>query len=261
MNNTYRLVWNELSNTWVAVAENVKGRGKRSAGALLLTALTGVALAQSVSTQQLPTGGQIVSGSGSITAQGANMTVNQNSARMIANWGSFNIGANAGVKFVQPSANAVALNRIQSQDPTQILGRLTSNGQVMLVNPAGVMFGQGSQVDVGGLVASTLNISDTNFLNGNYRFANNSGTTAGIVSNQGRISTSSGGKLAFLAPVVKNHGLIETPKGSTLLAAAKDITVDFAGDGLISYRVNSEAVNALIENTVIVSVDGGIAVL
>ncbi len=261
MNNTYRLIWNELANTWVAVAENAKSRGKRSAGALLLTAVASVAMAQTVSTQQLPTGGQIVSGSGAISAQGAAMTVNQNTARMITNWSSFNIGANASVNFVQPSASAVALNRIQSQDPTQIMGRLTANGQVMLVNPAGVVFGRGSQVDVGSLVASSLAISDANFLNGNYRFAANGLNTLGAVVNQGRITTANGGAVAFLAPVVKNEGQITTPKGSTLLAAAQDITVDFAGDGLISYRVNAGAANALVENTGTVMADGGMAVL
>lgn len=261
MNNTYRLIWNELANTWVAVAENAKSRGKRSAGALLLTAVASVAMAQTVSTQQLPTGGQIVSGSGAISAQGAAMTVNQNTARMITNWSSFNIGAIASVNFVQPSASAVALNRIQSQDPTQIMGRLTANGQVMLVNPAGVVFGRGSQVDVGSLVASSLAISDANFLNGNYRFAANSLNTLGAVVNQGRITTANGGAVAFLAPVVRNEGQITTPKGSTLLAAAQDITVDFAGDGLISYRVNAGAANALVENTGTVIADGGMAVL
>ena len=108
MNNTYRLIWNELANTWVAVAENAKSRGKRAAGALLLTAVAGAALAQTVGSQQLPTGGQIVSGNGAISAQGAAMTVNQNTARMIANWSSFNIGANASVNFVQPSASDFA---------------------------------------------------------------------------------------------------------------------------------------------------------
>lgn len=261
MNNTYRLIWNELANTWVAVAENAKSRGKRSAGALLLTAVASVAMAQTVSTQQLPTGGQIVSGSGTISAQGAAMTVNQNTARMIANWSSFNIGANASVNFVQPSASAVALNRIQSQDPTQIMGRLTANGQVMLVNPAGVVFGRGSQVDVGSLVASSLAISDANFLNGNYRFAADGLNALGAVVNQGRITTANGGAVAFLAPVVKNEGQITTPKGSTLLAAAQDITVDFAGDGLIGYRVNAGAASALVENTGAVMADGGMAVL
>ena len=77
MNNTYRLIWNELANTWVAVAENAKSRGKRSAGALLLTAVASVAMAQTVSTQQLPTGGQIVSGSGAISAQQVNQYLTQ----------------------------------------------------------------------------------------------------------------------------------------------------------------------------------------
>ena|GEM_PF-1799015 len=260
MNKTYRLIWNELTQAWLAVSEVAKAHGKCASGALLLVA-SGLALAAPPAPNQLPGGGNIVGGaaSGTISTNGSNMTITQNVQRMIANWDTFNIGAKAGVQFVQPSSSAIALNRVLSQDPTQILGRLSANGLVMLMNPAGVVFGQGSQVNVGALVASSLAISDANFLAGNYSFA--SSGIAGSVVNQGRIVTPSGGIVALIAPVVKNEGSIETPKGSTLLAAADKVTVDFTGDGLITYSLDAGAANALVENSGSITADGGVAVL
>ena len=262
MNKSYRLLWNELTQTWVAVAEIARGRGKRTAAAVLLVA-SGLALAAPPGANQLPTGGQIVGGSaaGVIASNGSAMTVTQNTQRMIANWNSFNIGANASVNFVQPSASAIALNRVLGQDPTQILGSLSANGQVMLVNPAGIVFGQGSQVNVGALVASSLALSDANFMAGNYSFAHGLDGLAGSVVNQGRITTPAGGVVALIAPVVKNSGQIETPQGSTLLVAADQVTLDFVGDGLITYSMAAGAANALVDNSGSISADGGIAVL
>ncbi|KAF0146858.1 MAG: filamentous hemagglutinin, partial [bacterium] len=102
----------------------------------------------------LPTGGQIVAGQGSISQSGTAMTITQTTQKMIATWDGFSIGARNSVAFVQPDASATALNRVLGQDPSQILGTLTANGQVFLVNPNGIVFGAGARVDVGGLVAS-----------------------------------------------------------------------------------------------------------
>ena len=129
----------------------------------------------------------------------------------------------------------------------------------MLVNPAGIVFGQGSQVNTGGLVASTLGISDANFSAGKYSFANDG--AAGSIVNQGRIVTPYGGVVALIAPVVQNQGSIETPKGSTLLAAADKVSIDFKGDGLITYSLDAGTANALVENSGSISADGGLAVL
>ena len=224
MNKTYRLIWNETLNTWVAVAETVRSRGKRSSGTLLLAAALSAVLpaptfAAPPAANQLPTGGQIVGGSGAIAQSSAAMTVTQTSQRMIANWQSFDIGSQASVRFNQPSATSVALNRVLNQNSTQILGRLSANGHVMLVNPAGIVFDIGSQVDVGALTASTLAISDASFMAGRHQFAREAGALAGSIVNQSRIVTPDGGIVALIAPVVQNEGSIETPKGSTLLAA------------------------------------------
>ena len=115
----------------------------------------------------LPTGGQVAAGSATISQSGAQMDVNQATQRAIINWQSFNIGANASVNFAQPSASSVVLNRVTSSSGgSEILGRMSANGQVFLVNPSGVLFGKTAQVDVGAMVASSLTISDANFLAG-----------------------------------------------------------------------------------------------
>jgi filamentous hemagglutinin family protein len=118
----------------------------------------------------LPTGVQIVGGVGSISQSGQVMTINQSSAKLAADWQSFSIGAGNTVNFVQPSASSVALNRVLGSDVSVIQGALNANGQVFLINPNGVLFTPTAQVNVGGLIAATLNLSTADFMTGNYKF-------------------------------------------------------------------------------------------
>ena len=182
LNHTYRLVWSDILSAYVPVAENVRGRGKKSrAGKALAVALavglSTAALAQTTppANNALPTGGNITHGSGSISQNANVMTVQQNTAKLIANWNSFNIGKDATVNFVQPNAASQALNRISDLNASQIMGKLNANGQVFLLNPNGVVFGKDSQVNVGGLVASTLKLNDTDFLNNQLKFTQGNG--------------------------------------------------------------------------------------
>ena len=138
----------------------------------------------------LPTGGNVVGGAGNIGATGNQMTVTQNTQNMIVNWNTFNIGSQAGVNFVQPNAQSTALNRVLSADASSIMGSLTANGRVFLINPNGVLFGNGARVDVGSMVASTLNITDSNFMAGKYVFEK--GAAAGSIVNQGTITAKDG---------------------------------------------------------------------
>ena len=207
----------------------------------------------------LPTGGQITAGSGNISQSGNLMTVNQLTDKMVANWQTYNIGQNAGVTYQQPGFSSIALNRILGQDPSQIYGRLTANGQVFLLNPAGVIFGPTSRVDVGGIVASTLNMSDADFLAGKYNFKSTG--TPGTILNQGNITTAPGGVVAFISQNVKNEGAITAPGGKVALAAGNAVSLDFAGDGLINVTVSESSVNALVENKGIIKADGGMVVM
>ncbi|WP_321532197.1 MBG domain-containing protein [uncultured Desulfuromonas sp.] len=208
--------------------------------------------------ETLPTGGSIVSGTGSIQTSGATMTVNQGSQQLIATWDSFNIGQKASVNFAQPGTTAVALNRITDQSPSQILGSLSANGQVFLINPSGIIFGSSAQVNVGGLVASTLDIADEDFLNGSYSFY---GSDSGSIGNAGTITVSNGGYVAFLSPHIDNSGTVTADGGSVAMAAATRISLDLADDGLIAYSIDQRAVDALVDNSGLVQADGGLIYL
>src|SRR4029079_305524 len=167
----------------------VHANAKGAYPALLASALT--LAVQAAYGQQLPTGGQVAAGAATISNPSAqSLQVNQSSQNAILNWQSFSIGAgNSGV-FQPPSSSAIALNRVLGQSSSAIFGSLSANGQIFLVTPNGVLFGRGSQIDVGGLAASTLGIKDNDFMAGRYVFTNNGG--AGTVVNAGNITTLSG---------------------------------------------------------------------
>lgn len=207
----------------------------------------------------LPTGSQITSGQASILQNGAQMTINQTTDRLITNWQSFDIGQDAAVQFNQPNASSVSLNRVQSNDPTQILGSLGANGQVYLLNPSGVIFGNSARVDVGGLVASSLDLSDDSFINEQADFINNG--TKGKVSNAGQIQTSNGGYVAFISPQIENTGSITAPQGTTALLSGDKVSLDFEGDNLINYTIEQGSIDAEINNHGLIKIGNGTVIL
>jgi filamentous hemagglutinin family protein len=145
-----------------------------------------------------------------------------NSPRAVINWQGFSIGAGETTRFVQPFPASVVLNRVTSaHNPSQILGTLESNGRVFLVNPGGIVFGKNAQVDVAGLVASSLNLSDGDFLSGRMRFSET--PRAGTVINQGAITTQDGGQVYLVGADIKNSGMITSPRGEVVLAAGKSV--------------------------------------
>ncbi|MGI4779029.1 MAG: YDG domain-containing protein, partial [Janthinobacterium lividum] len=264
LNHIYRLVWNELSNTYVAVAEHTCGRGKRTCGTVGATGVLAAALVLGVSggalAQTLPTGGNVVAGTATLTQTGNQLTVSQASQRVVTNWNSFDVGVGASVRFVQPNAGSVALNRVAGGGAaSSILGSINANGNVWLLNPNGVVIGAGAQVSVGGLVASSLGISDSDFMAGGSRFTG--GSSAGAVVNKGSIQTGAGGVVVLMAPKVSNSGSISTPGGSTVLAAGETVSLDFTGDGLISVAVERGALDAAAENSGSISAAGGLVAL
>lgn len=202
----------------------------------------------------LPTGGNIVGGSGSISQAGNSLNVQQNSDKLITNWDSFDIGAGHTVNFYQPGSNSVALNRVIGEDASAIYGNLNANGQVFLVNPNGVLFGQGAAVNVGALVASTLSLSDEDFNNGGYQFQGD-GNNAAVI-NRGTLNADQGA-VALLGGQVSNHGIIQANQGTVALAAGDQITLDFAGDGLLNVTVDESTIDALVENHQLVRANGG----
>lgn len=201
----------------------------------------------------LPTGGTVSAGSASIAGGAGSTTISQSSQNVAINWQGFSIGQKEAVQFVQPNSSAVALNRVLGSDPSSILGSLSANGKVFLVNPNGILFGQGAQVNVGGLVASTLNITDGDFMAGRYKFA---GAGNGAILNQGSINAD-GGYVALLGANVSNEGVISARLGTIALAAGNAMTLDVAGDGLLNLTVDQGAVNALVQNGGLIRADGG----
>src|SRR5450759_134325 len=164
----------------------------------------------------------VVAGQASFSTQGSSLNIT-NSPGAIINWQGFSIGASEATRFIQQSAASSVLNRVIGPDPSVILGMLTSNGRVFLINPSGILVGQGARIDVAGLVASTLNLSNQDFLAGRLNFASN--PLAGKVENQGRITTPSGGSVYLVGANVTNSGIINSPQGDVILAAGQSVNI------------------------------------
>lgn len=267
MNRVYRLVWSEAAGGFVAVAEKAAAhaKGRRGAArALAGVVLAGVAVsalgqANPPRPTALPQGGVVRQGQATLTQSGARLEINQASDKAAINWQSFDIGAQAQVRFNQPGAGSVALNRVVGADVSQIFGQLSANGQVMLVNPNGIVFGNGARVDAAGLVASTLSLAESDFIGGRMRFVR--GATAGAVINQGNLSAAPGGYVAMLAPQVRNEGVIAARLGTVALAGGDAVTLNFDGAQLLGVKVDPSTVDTLIENRQALMADGGQVIL
>ena len=273
MNHIYKLKFDKRRNELVVVSEITPGLGKvkstgttpspvstvyRKGRTLKLSLLSGMMLmTHSVMAANLPTGGQIVAGSGSIQTPSANqMQVHQNTQNMVTNWHSFDIGAGHSVQFFQPDSSAVALNRVTGGSESKIMGNLSANGQVFLVNPNGMLFGKGASVNTAGFVASTRDIKSEDFMKGQYTFSEGAKAGAEII-NQGNLTTAPGGYIVLAADRVKNNGTILTPGGKAVLAAGETVTLQLDRSGLTSVQASGDVVNALVENSGLVSATNG----
>ena len=196
-----------------------------------------------------PTNPTVVHGTATFQQAGNILNVT-NSANAIINWGSFSISVGELTRFIQPSALSAVLNRVTGQDPSVILGALQSNGRVFLVNPNGIVFGAGAQIDVAGLVASTLNLSNEDFLNNRMRFTD--GVGAGSVVNQGQIT---GGSVYLVGNAVTNNGLITSPNGEVVLAAGN--SVELVNPGTPNLRVEVTAPANEARNLGTISAEAG----
>lgn len=256
MNHIYRVVWNCSTSSWQAVCDTARRCGKSGRSSLKLVAATGVVALAGVAqaqTSALPTGGQVVAGTAAISQSGSAMTITQGSAKAAINWQGFSVGSGNTVNFVQPSSSAVALNRVLGSDISLIQGSINANGQIFLVNPNGVLFTPTAQVNVGGIVASTLNISTADFMAGNYRF---SGDSTNAVINQGNIvAQGSGANIALIAAKVINDGTLTANGGGIAMAAASDVTLDLGGP--VKLRVDKGILDALVANGGGIQADGG----
>jgi len=204
-----------------------------------------------------PAGGTVSAGAAGITSSGNTVTVTETSNKAIIDWQSFNIASNETTQFIQPSSSSIVLNRIGSGSPSQIFGHLDANGNIIILNPSGVLFGAGSQVDVNGLIATTSNISNAAFMaNGPLSF-NQPGSPASAVINEGTITAADAGLVGLVAPNVINSGTITAKLGTVHLASADTFTVDFYGDGLLNFGVSDAVKSQVVANTGLISAAGG----
>ena len=203
----------------------------------------------------LPTDPVIAAGDINITSALGQMQINQASQSGIINWQSFSIGRDASVNFQQPSANAITLNRVTGGSPSSILGQMSANGNIFLVNPSGVLFGRGSMVDVGLIVASVSDITDQNFLSGHYEFTRNSDQP---ITNQGSIK---GEAVALIGPDVRNEGTIVATLGDVALVSGRKVTVALDSNRKLSIAVDESSLAAYIENSGDIRAESGTVIL
>lgn len=191
-----------------------------------------------------PEGAQVLNGQVSIDTTTAGVTTITNSPNAIIHWQNFSIAENEITRFVQENGQSAVLNRIIGENPSTILGELASNGKVFLINPNGIVFGAGATVDTQGLLASSLNLSDQDFLSGNYHFS--AGSTAGNIVNEGIIHAGKDGNILLIAPSITNNGIIKSEGGKITLAAGQELTITDLDNPSIRFQItapNNSVVN------------------
>ncbi len=232
--------------------------------------LIGAALLSAVPAVGNPTGGSVVGGSATIAGDGTgNVTINQTTDRAILHWDDFSIDVGETTQFVQPGAGSIALNRVTGTAESILLGTLTANGNVWLVNPNGVFAGAGAVIDVNGFLGSTADILNSDFLDGNDRFSFNipSANPDATVVNYGGISVGERGLAALVAPGVENDGIIVGRMAQVVLGGTPTFALDFTGDGLLSFEVGSQVAAApdgmteLVTNSGQIDAPGGMVLL
>ncbi len=296
----YKIVFSKRLGALVAVGEHTLGQGK-AAGTGIRTGLaankglgftglgfvgllkagvasvaiallsTGTATAAGLApnalpTTALPTGAVANTGKVAISTQGAAMTIQQTTDKASVNWNAFNIGSGASVNVQQNSVNSVLLNRVVGNDPSQILGKLTANGQVVLVNPNGIVFGKDGSVAASAFTASTFGISEKDFANGKYNYTRNGSTAAVTVENGATLSaTAPSGYVALIGASVDNQGAISTQGGSVVMAAgekaalpeAMTSNVSVPLSGKVRLELAPSSINASVTNSGTITTEGG----
>ena len=260
----YQIIFSTRLNALVVVGENCtrsgKSIGESSAGGALIAQLTpvarfigcltlGLSLVSAAFAEPLanalPVAGAVAQGVATISQSANAMVIHQDTSKAIVNWQSFDIGSVARVNVIQPSETSVLLNRVVGNNPSQIFGSLDANGQVILVNPNGILFGKDGSVNANAFTASTLDMRDADFMAGNYRYFR-TGVNGEIV-NQGGINTQN--YVALLGAKVSNDGSIHSHGGNVYLGAAEAITVPVSSSGRIKMELSPASINIAVENT------------
>ena len=204
-----------------------------------------------------PEGGVVAGGSATLKYDINQLDIYQDSNKAIIDWDSFDIDADESTIIHQPSSDSILLNRVTSSTPSAILGNLTANGNVVLLNSNGILFGADSVIDVNNLIATTSGISNENFMAGNLNFTE-PGAASSFIINQGSITAQEAGLVALVAPNVVNNGVITAKLGRVELASGNSFSIDLYGDGLYELNVSDEVASQLISNTGRITSEGGV---
>jgi filamentous hemagglutinin family protein len=294
----YKIVFSKRLGTLVAVGEHTVGQGKTASGsgvrnvvngavisfigalntvfaAIALTFLTAsftasVGFAAGPAANALPSGASVNSGSVAISStsssNAATMNITQTTDKASVNWNSFNIGSAARVNVQQNSASSVLLNRVVGNDPSQIFGKLSANGQVILINPNGIVFGSGGSVTASAFTASTFGLSDADLQAGKYKYSRN-GSTAGVTVEGGASlnATAPGGYVALMGASVDNQGLVSTQGGAVVMASGESVALPASLTNNISVPLSGKVrlellpstINAMVANSGTITTEGG----
>ncbi len=284
LNHVYRLVWSKLQQAWVAVAETTRAHGKSSVTGVVNQ--TKISTASDLSDASLTSASKwrfvvasafaaaimplssfadtnVVAGvvAGDLTVKDVSATHTQyiHTANVnIVDFYKFGVMKGHQLDVIMPDAGR-ALYRVIGNSRSEINGTLNSNGSLFLVNQNGILFGKGAEVNVGNIVASTLNITNEAFLQGNYKFT--AENMAGNIENRGLIKTQGEGYIVMLGKKVVNSGTLVANKGSVVLASAKEAVLDFYGNGLVRANLTAQAVEGLVKNSGLIQANGGLVQL
>jgi filamentous hemagglutinin family protein len=196
-----------------------------------------------IAVDALPSGAQIIQGNVSLQQSGSLMNVNSSSAKSIVNFQSFNVGSQSKVNFNLPDANSAILNRVVGGSPSQIFGQINSNGNVFLVNPSGILFGKTASINVNSLFASTLSITDQDFMNGDYVFSQSSQPSS--IVNEGSINAQ--GSVVLMGGAVKNSGTVNALNGSVKMLVGETVRMT-SSDGVSFDVVIDKALSEKVQD-------------
>ncbi len=204
-----------------------------------------------------PNGANVVHGNVNISHNGANTIINQNSDKAIINWNSFDVHKGENVYFNQNSSSSIVLNRVTNGLPTNIFGNISANGNIFILNQAGVLIGNGAVINTHSLLTGAVNINDNDFISGKYKFY----SSAGNVTNNGNIKVQDGGYAVLMGKNVTNNGLISARFGKIYLSSGESFRMDMSGNDLIGIVIEKGTSDAYIANTGNINAESGTIVI
>ncbi len=195
--------------------------------------------------EALPQGYDVISGDVTFNIDGNNMTIISTSDKAIINYNQFNVTQGESVHFILPGSTSSVLNRVIGNNPTSILGSIQSNGKLLLVNSSGIHIGATANINTAGFLASTLNVSNANYMADKLVFSRESGLMPSGVINEGNIE---GEDFVVLAGAsVRNDGTIIVPEGRVELVVGEKITVSL-GESVAAEVVVNKALKQKVDD-------------